>query len=56
MVREQDFHMASKCYPTGYILITKEEVLLLRWRHLLSPFKLLAPSVVGQHGIMCVLY
>ena len=25
VVREQDFHMGSRYYPTGCILITKEE-------------------------------
>ena len=38
MLREQDFHKASKCYPTDYVLITKGEMLPLGWRDLLSPF------------------
>lgn len=25
VVRKQDFHMASRCYPTDYLLVTKEE-------------------------------
>lgn len=53
MLREQDFHKASKCYPTDYVLITKGEMLPLGWRDLVSPFMLSALSVVGQHGTVC---
>lgn len=49
MLRKQDFHKASKCYPTDYVLITEGECFFQNeesWVHLSHS----ALPSVGQHG------